>query len=172
MVTVPRPVPAEHRAPDDGFCSPPPGSSIFRLLLLSLVCSVAPGCSQEATPGQAVSGKVVVEGQPLHLGLLTLKPSGATKGPTVTAEIREGQFQIPASRGPWPGEYRALISATPPDVEALLTGAGHDVVRQKAAEPYRVIAKEFNSQTTLRVTVGAGTENRCDFQVRWAPKRR
>jgi hypothetical protein len=146
---------------------------VARSLLLALFCSITTGCQVQQSPlGQSLSGSVVVEGQPLRLGLLTLTPLGSTKGPKIAAGITDGQFDIAADRGPWPGEYQAMITATPPDVEALVTGQGHEVIRQKAAEPYRVIDRAFNTESTLRVTIQSGNENHSDFQVRWAPTKR
>ncbi|HWL10521.1 MAG TPA: hypothetical protein VNQ76_19100 [Planctomicrobium sp.] len=146
----------------------------FRLPFVCALCFVmAHGCrSQVEVPGQSVTGTVLVEGEPLSLGLITFRPIDGTRGPKSTARIRNGKFEISAERGPWEGTHQIKISATPPDIAAMESGASHEEVVEKSREPHRLIAKEFDSESQLRFVVKTGEENRCEFQVKWARSKR
>ncbi|CAN5879602.1 hypothetical protein BH23PLA1_BH23PLA1_06150 [soil metagenome] len=88
-------------------------------------------------PRVAVSGKVTLDGQPLHRGWITFQPigPGAESRPVASAYITErteGGFQSEAARGPCPGEHRveirllasALKDEPSLDGEILLAGPG------------------------------------------------
>jgi len=144
-----------------------PLRSYINLVVLVIAVVLMPGCSQEKSPGQAVSGRVLVEEQPLHAGRVTFNPLNQTSGPKVTAIIRDGTFQFSPQDGPWPGEFQVLIASTPPDIEAFLNHESHESIRQKAQERHPVIAQEFNSKSKLRATVNRDQENAFEFEVRW-----
>lgn len=139
--------------------------------LLLVLCLHGAGCRGELSPGQEFSGKVTVEGEPLRIGTLTLKPLGKEFGPKISIRIQNGKFHVPAEHGPWPGDFQVMIASIPPDLEAMLAGASHEEMLQKAREPSRVISKEFDANSKIQITIKQGEENRGEFDVKWAPKR-
>ena len=136
-------------------------------VLVMVGCAMLAGCAEPVGPGQPISGQVNVEGKPLRHGTLTLKPLDRDSGPKITIGIRNGQYQLPAERGPWPGEFQVMISATPPELIAMLEGASHEQIIEKAKERDKSIAREFNSASRLRLTIKKGEPNTRDFNIRW-----
>ncbi|QDU00545.1 hypothetical protein V6x_02200 [Gimesia chilikensis] len=144
---------------------------LWLILLLSLSCGWHAGCQSEPDSGQSVVGRVFVEGAPLEHGVITLRPLQGTPGPKVVAAVRDGEFQIPAEQGPWPGKFEVLISATPSDVQAVMSGASHEEIRKRASEPPRIIASPKQGATRQHLVVKAGESMECEFHLKWAPVR-
>lgn len=148
---------------------------LIRLPFICVLLFLTPlgyGCgSQVEIPGQHVTGTVLVDGEPLPLGLITFRPVNGTRGPKATSRVRNGKFEILAERGPWVGTHQIRISATPPDIAAMESGASHEEVVEKSREPHRPISKEFDSESKLQYTVKAGKENQCEFHAKWARSR-
>ena len=59
----------------------------------------------------AVKGNVMLEGVPLETGEIVFLPTGSTQGPVAAGEIKNGEFLIPAAKGPVAGTYRVEITA-------------------------------------------------------------
>src|SRR5690606_12499929 len=140
--------------------------SLARLtsVFLAFVIGIISGCSHEQPlPGQAVSGEVLVEGEPLDDGQILFKPMGETQGPKISARIKGGKFHIPKEQGPWVGEFQVSISTISADLVAFQAGASHEEVAAAARLPQRKIAKEFDQKSKLTFVVQKGDENRCRF---------
>jgi hypothetical protein len=144
-----------------------------RLAMLLLISGAlgAIGCGKETSPRQAIAGRVRVGGQPLAHGLVTFIPVAPTKGPRVLAPVREGEFQRSAEQGPWPGVFRIEITATTPDIVAMEQGQRPDQVPREVWDGFRQVHSEFNSESTLQVTVKEAELNKFDFEARWSERR-
>ena len=90
---------------------------VYSLLPAAVVGLMAIGCSGEVgddKPREPVSGTVTLDGQPLPEGIILFAPAG---GPgeavaSATGKIENGQFSIPRTQGPVPGNYKVSISHT------------------------------------------------------------
>ncbi len=85
-------------------------------LLLALVATSAVGCG---SPGNAITGTITVNDQPLQGGYITFYPVEGTKG-IKGSPVNDGVFaisELPA------GKWKALISE-PPDVQAVENNNG------------------------------------------------
>jgi len=65
------------------------------------------GCSRDSLNRIPIQGSIV--GASGRFGEITLKPSGATKGPAVTTQIVDGGFAFTRTDGPVPGSYEACV---------------------------------------------------------------
>lgn len=85
------------------------------LVLLGLL-----GCSGgDGLQRVEISGTVLQDGQPVTSGSVIFTPDEGIKGPRVVTGIENGQFQVPASRGPVVGPHIVSIQ-----LGALEAGAG------------------------------------------------
>lgn len=130
-------------------------------VVLALLCA---GCAP-APSGVVVEGQVRAAGQPLHEGLITFEPSGATPGPKVSAVIADGNYFIPASEGLAAGKFRVEVMGIPPGVKAMAEG----LPRPRGRGDYREIAAEFNRETRLRCELKSDQDNHADFDVAFEP---
>ena len=122
--------------------------------LLPLLC----GCGEKAT-GQAVSGSVTLDGQPLEEGQILFTP--LQEGPSANAEIKGGRYQLPKARGPGPGKYRVEIRAykdTGKTERAEVAGSTEVVV-------IPIIPARYNQNSELEAEIVEGVENTFDFAL-------
>lgn len=113
-----------------------------------------------------------MEGEPLKIGTLTLKPLSREAGPKLAFRIQDGNFQVPAEHGPWPGEFQVRIASIPPELAAMLAGASHEEMAKQAREPHREVSDQFDANSELRMTIQQGEENIGNFDVKWAPEKK
>ena len=130
-------------------------------LLPGLIIMVV-GCSADATNRGAISGHVTLDGKPVEQGSILFLPIDGTVGVVTGGEIKDGQYELPAAKGPAIGRNRVEIHAmrkTGKMVPKGLGGTGGLVEEQAEA-----VAPRFNAQSTLTVDVKVG-ENIADFEV-------
>ncbi|MDZ7618886.1 MAG: hypothetical protein U1E05_17920 [Patescibacteria group bacterium] len=124
------------------------------LFLLPLSGLPLSGCSADGER-LAVEGLVTLDGRPLELGAIAFVPMEGEAANSSVATVRNGAFQVPASRGLPPGSFRVHIQAFQP------TGRTVDDPGF-AREELDLI--QFN-ETNLEVTVVAGAANRFEFPL-------
>lgn len=79
------------------------------LLLVGLFA----GCgAQEGPRRYAVSGRVLVDGEPLASGIIRFIPSLEVGGPAAVGTVAGGLFSLPQDLGPVGGKHRVEIEAT------------------------------------------------------------
>ncbi len=132
-----------------------------RLLLIGLAMGsvvAAGGCGGgDALNRQAVSGTVLLDGQPLESGSIRFEPQSAgTGGGTV---IRAGKYALAKEVGLSPGDYQVAISGTAGDPG---TPSMDDDAPQMAQE---LVPPQYNTQTTLSVTVTDNGSQQFDFSL-------
>jgi hypothetical protein len=116
------------------------------------------GCGESDPLGRcAVSGKVVLAGQPLESGSISFEPIG--KGVAAGATITKGVYSIPAVNGLPPGSYVVRISSPVGGIEAPEVPGESNVL---AVEQ---IPNEFNTNSTLKVDVTKNGKNSFDFNI-------
>jgi hypothetical protein len=124
---------------------------------------LAGGCGSGDPSGrQAISGSVILDGQPLGDGAILLEPPAPYEGGTaVGATIRRGSFVIPRDRGPTPGTYRVRIYSSS---GAQATPAAGQTDRSRRPMVER-LPEVYNTKSEWRVDVTAGGSNRFRFDL-------
>lgn len=128
-----------------------------------VVCLVATfsGCGSSSGPKRAsVSGTVKLDGTPIERGVLSLVPTGDTKGPTAGAEVVNGKYSIAEAGGPVLGQYRVEITAS------RKTGRTRDEggMVGKIEETEQYLPAKYNTASELKLEVKAGS-NKGDFDL-------
>jgi hypothetical protein len=128
--------------------------SIPLLLVLMGVASSA-GCGSDQIQGCAVGGNVTLNGSPLPDGTIMFRPQHSAPGlHTVSAEIANGKFSVPASHAIMPGSYLVLVTADKPTGEKIRSVDGGsdyiDVVDQ-------YLPPKYNASTTLSAEITGDT---------------
>lgn len=109
-------------------------------------------------------GSVKLDGKPLASGMISFDPENQQTGQVaVGAVITGGAYSIPKATGPTPGPYR--VSILPADDTAPASrdeAPGAPPKRSKAA---LAIPEKYNTQSTLKFEIKAGTSNRFDVEM-------
>jgi hypothetical protein len=111
-----------------------------------------------------VSGTVSFKGQPLDYGEIQFQPTepgGIQQGAT----IRDGAYEIPASKGLPPGKYRVLILALdgPPTSTTISPPSDPPGSDRPVSSTKQRLPEKYNTKTTLERTVEKGGKNVFDF---------
>lgn len=125
--------------------------TIACLVILALI-----GCNNDGTT--SVSGKVLVDGQPLEQGDIIFEEADQSK-PPVSSTISQGEYK--AEMPPGNKKVRVMASRPAGQVDPLMGVAG----RESAISP------EFNVNSTLTLKVGATPVADANFEVKAAPKK-
>lgn len=71
------------------------------------------GCNRDSGPIRvAVTGEVLLDGEPLAEGMIRLIPDPSVSGSAVAGKIEQGKFSLPRRAGPVEGRHRVEIEAT------------------------------------------------------------
>ncbi len=133
----------------------------------ALLAVVVAGCgASNELNRQAVSGMVTVSGEPLANGSIQFEPTGP-KGTNGGAAIKAGAYAIAAERGLPPGEYLVRINGSNESIQVNLNEAPGD---SSAAVVPELIPAEYNSASSLRITVDPKIQNVHDFKIPEAAK--
>ena len=107
--------------------------------LMLLIC--ATGCGANSGPIRyAISGTVTYDGDPVPAGEIVFEPNGAkgNKGPSATAEIRDGEYSLSADKGivggPSVVRVTGLDGKPPPGPEAQMAPLGMQLFPPYRAE--------------------------------------
>jgi hypothetical protein len=112
------------------------------------------GCGQGSC---AVSGRVLLDGQPVADGRIALRPTLKTPGVrTVQAVIANGDFVFVQSQGIVPGNYSVVITARRKTGQLLPPeeGSGEVVDRYEQYLP-----AQYNTDTKLRCEIVGDTDD-------------
>ena len=128
----------------------------WTILTGGLLCVVLAGCS--ASEGE-VSGTVLCDNEPLKEGQIIFEdPAGATT--PMAGKITDGKYTVPKVP---PGAKKVKINGS------RAPGKPDPVMGAAARE--EMVAKEFNSETTLTAEVKAGRQEGVDFKVKSIPRK-
>ncbi|MEM7313333.1 MAG: hypothetical protein AAF497_09300 [Planctomycetota bacterium] len=123
--------------------------------ILMLVC----GCGGPTDGRVGISGNVTLDGNPLESGDISLTPLGP--GPTTAGRIENGEFKIPAEKGPKPGKYRVSIESFVE--EAAKNTGGPDEFQGTSAR--QILPDKYNSASTLEMDVKEGRNDPFTFNL-------
>jgi hypothetical protein len=142
-------------------------SHVGGIAVACLLTSIIVGCHSPSRLGEALSGQVTVEGQPLDEGLITFIPLNDTPGTKVSVTITNGQYEVLPQEGLKAGEFRVEIFGLPPSIKAIAEGLPPPM----ESKNYREIDAQFNTQSQTTCRLSTGQANVADFAVRYAPPR-
>jgi len=137
--------------------------SAFAVLLNS-------GCSGDNGPVRmAVTGRVILDTEPLNSGVIRFIPAGESAGPGAMAKIVDGEFQFTAQNGPVCGNHRVEVEAGDYlNFEIDDEQAFAEAVRKSGKSPMakNPVPAAYNSASTLTATVTASNQQPMLFQLR------
>ena len=111
------------------------------LLAMLLATCLAAGCAPRPV---AVRGEVKLDGLPLDEAAIRFSPAAGGSRP-VGAMVQQGAYEIPASEGLLPGDYRVEFMDDPP------LSVGHDQAKLKTRRPFPY---RYTHESPLTVQVG------------------
>ena len=131
----------------------------IQILMFLLLGGV--GCGPNSNTVR-VSGEVSFKGEPVQQGEITFRPLQGTKGPATGGAIENGQYDIPADKGPQAGgAYRVEILGLKDSGRVIETGMGDPV---PAFDYY--IPPQFNTKSKLEVSIPTGgSEFQQDYKL-------
>lgn len=137
---------------------------VTSILLLGVVAVSLSACSSDAIDRARVSGTVSYNGQPLETGMIELYPIDGTGGPSTGGIIEQGQYEIPADKGPLvEGAYQVRITSMR---KTGKTFVDRDRPNQVIDWPANLIPAQYNTQSTLKVTIASDrSQNKFDFDL-------
>jgi len=116
--------------------------------------AVTTGCPEAGAPTARVTGKVTVGGQPIpdnaSAALISFRPVGSNQSPGVSAEIKDGAYDVPnAPTGNVMVEFNILV---PTGESKSFDGVARPEAVQKnlvPADKAAGISKQIDGDTTL-----------------------
>ena len=137
-------------------------SNFAKLAVGSMCLIVTPACTRDDGLGrQAVKGSVTHRGETLGDGLITFHPVRGMNGPIAGTGIKNGEFSIPADKGPILGAYKVEIKIVDPGANV----ANSKKSNAKTNRPLQM--KSFSREIEIR-----GDGNQFDFALPFtAPSR-
>ena len=132
-------------------CSPRPCLFFIAALFLGPTVALIAGCGPDTGSRVLVAGTVSLAGSPLPAGTIEFHPLG--EGSPTGGMIRDGQFQIPAIKGPVAGEYTVKIFATDASGEPVIAPDAPPGDSSMPLPP-ELIPERYNTQSELVATIG------------------
>lgn len=135
--------------------------TLFSLMVGGMLALIS-GCGGGLERG-AVNGQVTVAGTPLKAGRVLFLPLPPLKGPTVSAAIVEGKYELGRRDGPVLGLHRVEVEADLPLGFALDDEAAFAQLKGSPLPP-NPIPPQFNRESTLTIQIQTG-DNVFDVNV-------
>jgi hypothetical protein len=133
---------------------------------------VVSGCSSgDELPREAVSGTVMLDGQPLAGGVIQFTPASPEIPQGGGSPITGGRFSIPRAQGLVPGTYRVTVNAassetTVPKGEPVEPGKPPEPGRPtRTARAKELIPAKYNAESELKAEVKKGVPNEFTFTL-------
>jgi hypothetical protein len=129
--------------------------------LFLMIAMAAVGCGGGPPSGRlAVSGEVLLDGQPLDQGAVQFQPEGTTSKLNAGGVITNGKYRIDTEHGLPPGKYKVSITSVPKD-----TRSAQEIMDKPGAPPTERIAAKYNTESSEIVEVSKTGKNQFDFKV-------
>jgi hypothetical protein len=135
---------------------------LCRFLFLAVAALALAGCSSSDSGRSRVQGAVSYGGEAVDDGGIAFIPDdGGVAQVRATGEIRDGQYNLDGSRGPYPGKYRVEIFWYKKTGRQIASPSGKAI----KDETKQVIPAKYNDKTELKVEVKPG-RNTFDFDLK------
>jgi hypothetical protein len=127
-----------------------------------LACALLAGCGPGVEGRYPVCGKVTYNGEPIANGSIVFVPADPDAGGMIRAggTITDGQYEIPAKYGAYPGSHQVEIVWLKPTGRKITA----DDPPVQLDERVNVIPAKYNKQTELVVEIKR-EENVFDFAL-------
>lgn len=134
----------------------------FLPLIVSLAAGIA-GCADQGPKRIAVTGTVKLDGKPVERGSISFIPPTGSEIPSTSAEIKAGEYVLPAEAGPAIGKYRVEVRWSRPTGKKIPVGspAPPGTMMDEVRE---AIPAKYNTQSTLEREISPGDET-VDFDL-------
>jgi hypothetical protein len=133
--------------------------------LLLVALGLLLGCGHGSDlPRVTVSGKVSYQGRPIPEGLIAFVPIKETKGPTSSAIITNGVYDVTAAGGVPLGTHRVEIQAFRPLGTSPKQFRPPALQDREPREQY--LPEKYNRQSTLEVSIGDKAKQVQDFDLK------
>ncbi|MDB4637552.1 MAG: hypothetical protein P8M30_10550 [Planctomycetaceae bacterium] len=150
---------------------------MFSLCVLTQSFVLGCGSTADTPELSSVTGSVMVDGEPVTEGQITLIPNteSGPQGPSFAGQIREdGSFSICGPNGvegAMPGEYQVVIYAIPATHEELINAAQNGRLKRSDFVHDSLIPPAYQNQksTPLKILVKAEQENQYQFELKHQP---
>lgn len=127
-------------------------------IMLVLTGMVSGGCGSGSTRVE-VSGTVTMDGLPMSEGTILFVPLNE-HGIRVGSPIKDGNYEVPAEKGPQRGEHRVEITWERPTGK-ILPSKDIEIQRQEIVQ---MVPAKYNKDSTLKVNI-EGSTNSFDFDL-------
>jgi hypothetical protein len=135
---------------------------LCRVLFLAVAALGLAGCSSSDSGRSRVQGAVSYGGEAVDDGGIAFIPEeGGASQVRATGEIRDGNYDLDVSRGPYPGKYRVEIFWYKKTGRQIASPSGKAVKN----ETKQAIPAKYNDKTELKVEVKPG-RNTFDFDLK------
>lgn len=134
-------------------------SAVSQLAILALSAACLAGCgTSDGLSRGAVQGRVTIGGAPLAKGRILFLPQAPTSGPTVSAAIENGVYELPRHEGPVAGTNRVQVEAAL-DLGFAIDDEAAFAQRGGRPLPPNPVPPDFNRQSKLTFEVQSGEDN-------------
>jgi hypothetical protein len=142
-------------------------TSVLRLTVIAgLACfTTVSGCGRTGPELVAVTGKVTMDGQPVHGAAITFRPQGEKGTASYGGTNKDGVYTLLFTRdssGAMPGEYFVDIETTKPDKSAVADNKAQGLPEPP---PFVPIPKKYRGAEQLKATVKSGESNVINFEL-------
>jgi hypothetical protein len=139
--------------------------SLRAAVVLALGIGLSGGCGTgDGLTRGPVKGRVTVGGQPLAKGRILFLPVAPSTGPTVSAAIVNGNYELPSREGPIVGPNRVEVEAEL-DLGFAIDDEAAFAKRGGRPLPPSPIPPSFNRNSTLVIEIKPHGENVLDVSV-------
>lgn len=124
---------------------------------------MAAGCDRGPTPPKRgkIEGKVVLNGKPVANGrirLMAIDPNGTN----VAADIKDGEFTVPADQGPTKGKYRVEFSVPSATKRRI---PNDDIPGQFIEEAPETLPPRYHRDSTITAEYDPDSPRPLSFQL-------
>lgn len=130
-------------------------------MLVSLSTVAFMGCGGADAGRAPIAGEVSIGGQPLASGHILFVPVAPNEGPTASAAIVNGKYELDGEHGPMIGQNLVQVEA---DLGVAIDDEAA-MVRLGGRLPPQPIPPQYNRQSTLVCEVLEGQANEYDIAV-------
>ena len=135
---------------------------LWRSLIIAVITLALAACSSSDSGRSRVQGAVSYGGEAVDEGGIAFIPEGGGASQVrATGEIRDGNYDLDSSRGPYPGKYRVEIFWYKKTGRQIASPSG----KAFKNETKQVIPAKYNYKTELKVDVKPG-RNTFDFDLK------